>query len=62
MFLLPVVVVALMGEMWLIRVKGVFAVCGGGGYEGDMWLIRVKGVFAACGSGGSEGRDVVDSS
>ena len=50
------VVVALSGEMWLVRVDGVFAACGSGGYEGEMWLIRDNGVlFAACGGGGSEG-------
>ena len=32
--LLPMVVVVLRGEMWLIRVKGVFAACGSGGSDG----------------------------
>jgi hypothetical protein len=50
--LLPVVVVVVCGEMWMIRVSGVLAVCGSDVYDGEMWLIRVSGVCAACGSDG----------
>jgi hypothetical protein len=50
--LLPVVVVVVCGEMWLIRVMEcllpvvVMVVCG------ELWLIRVNGVFAVCGGDG----------
>jgi hypothetical protein len=53
--LLPVVVVAMKGEMWLNRVMvfllSVVLVV----MRVEMWLIRVMGVFAACGSDGYEG-------
>jgi hypothetical protein len=50
--LLPVEVVVLRVEMWLIRVMVFLLPVVVVVLRGDMWLIRDNGVVAACGSGG----------